>query len=359
MDRVTPYHVGFGRRATRSGHKLLKLCAFQQCSCYVLLSLIGCRHGSIDFRPETPAGKGAALRAGGRLCRRGDRIARRRGRTRAPARARRPKQCRGSLRAAGAHRLRRRLAFARRIAAVQDHGGDRRHPQDHHPQRLARHRFRPFDQSLSRLRAWLRLLLRAPDPRLSRPVAGAGFRIEAVREAGSRRTFGERIVGARLFAEGDRHRHQYRSLSADRAALQSHAPHPGSARPRQPSGRHCHQVGAGAARSRHPRPHGRTQARESGAIGDHARRRTRAQDGAARGDADAAAGDAAPAGAGRRADDGDGGAGDPGAQRHGNRTHPGGGGDRRRQGGGLRAAAPAARSARPVPRMAAGKLPTS
>ena len=51
-------------------------------------------------------------------------------------------------------------------------------------------------------------------------------------------------------------------------------------------------------------------------------RRTGAQDGAARGDADAAAGDAAPARAGRRADHRDGGAGDPGAQRHGDRAHP-------------------------------------
>ena len=35
---------------------------------------------------------------------------------------------------------------------------------------------RPLDQSLSRLRAWLRLLLRAADARLSGPVAGARFR---------------------------------------------------------------------------------------------------------------------------------------------------------------------------------------
>ncbi len=231
-----------------------------------------------------------------------DRPARRRGRVRAPARARRAEQCLRPLRAAGAHRLRRRLAHARRIAAVQDHGADRRHPQDHHPQRLARHRLRPLDQSLSRLRARLRLLLRAPDPRLSRPVARARFRIQIVREAGGGRTAGEGIVGARLSAEGDRHRHQHRSLSADRAALQSDAPHPRSARPRRPSGRHRHQVGAGAARSRHSRAHGRAQAGQGRAVGDHARSRAGAQDGAARGDADAAAGDAAAARAGRRAD---------------------------------------------------------
>ena len=94
-------------------------------------------------------------------------------------------------------------------------------------------------------------------------------------------------------AEGDRHRHQHRSLSADRAPLPGHAPHPRSARPRRPSGRHRHQVGAGAARPRHSRAHGRAQSGQGRAVGDHARPRARAQDGAARGDADAAAGNVA------------------------------------------------------------------
>jgi hypothetical protein len=47
---------------------------------------------------------------------------------------------------------------------------------DHHPEFLSRYRLRPFDQSLSRLRAWLHLLLRPSDPRLSRAVAGSRFR---------------------------------------------------------------------------------------------------------------------------------------------------------------------------------------
>ena len=47
---------------------------------------------------------------------------------------------------------------------------------------------RPLDQSLSRLRARLHLLLRAADARLSRAVAWARFRIEAVREARGRRS---------------------------------------------------------------------------------------------------------------------------------------------------------------------------
>ena len=50
-----------------------------------------------------------------------------------------------------------------------------------------RYRLRPLDQSLSRLRAWLHLLLRAADPRLSRAVARARFRDQAVRQDQCRR----------------------------------------------------------------------------------------------------------------------------------------------------------------------------
>ena len=50
-------------------------------------------------------------------------------------------------------------------------------------QQLARHFLRSVDQSLSRLRAWLQLLLCAADPRLYGPVAGARFREQALRQA--------------------------------------------------------------------------------------------------------------------------------------------------------------------------------
>ena len=56
----------------------------------------------------------------------------------------------------------------------------------------------------------------------------------------------------RATAENHRHRHQYRSVSADRAALQDHAPHPRSLGQRRPSGRHRHQIGARVARPRYP-----------------------------------------------------------------------------------------------------------
>src|SRR6476660_2174457 len=48
-----------------------------------------------------------------------------------------------------------------------------------------------------------------PDPRLSRPVARARVRIQAVREAGGGGTAGKGVVGARRSTEGDRNRHQY------------------------------------------------------------------------------------------------------------------------------------------------------
>ena len=210
--------------------------------------------------------------------------------------------------------LRRRLAEFRGTAAVQDHGDPRFHPQDHHPQRFTGYFLRPVDQSLSRLRARLHLLLRAADPCLSGPVAGARFRIKAVRQARRTEAARARIVGARLRAAHHRHRHQHRSLSADRARASDHAPHPGSARSLRPSGRHRDEIGAGPARPRHARPHGAAQSGQGRPVGHDARSSPRARDGAARGDACATARGAAPTDRGRRTGVGDGGAGDPGAQ---------------------------------------------
>ena len=216
-----------------------------------------------------------------------------RDRARAAARPRRAVQRQRPLRGRGARRLRRRLAEPRRPAAVQDHGRARHRAQGHHPQRLARYRLRPLDQSLSRLRAWLRLLLRAADPRLSRPVAGARFRIQAVRQARCAGAAGEGTGGAGLRAAHDRDRHQHRSLSADRARAQDHARHSRSAGARRPSGRHRHQIGAGDARHRHSGADGEAQSRQGRAVGDDARSEARAHHGAAGLDAAEAAGGAA------------------------------------------------------------------
>ena len=169
-----------------------------------------------------------------------------------------------------------RIAFddgwqdARRATAVQDHGHDRRNAQDHHPQRIARHRLRPLDQSLSRLRARLHLLLRAPDPRLSR-------------------AFGRLDFESKLFVKPDAPLLE-RELSAPntRRARSRSAPIPtpisrssGSIRScagswkcwnARPPGRHRHQIGAGPARPRYSGAHGGTQSRQGRAVGDHARR---------------------------------------------------------------------------------------
>ena len=67
-------------------------------------------------------------------------------------------------RARGRWRLARRARGCRRRAAAAAHHRHGREAQDdHHAQPVARHRLRSLDQPVSRLRAWLHLLLRAAD----------------------------------------------------------------------------------------------------------------------------------------------------------------------------------------------------
>ncbi len=68
----------------------------------------------------------------------------------------------------------------RRTPATHGHRGAR--AQHHQPQRVAGHRLQPVGQSVPRLRARLRVLLRAALARLPGPVAGAGLRDQAVRQ---------------------------------------------------------------------------------------------------------------------------------------------------------------------------------
>ena len=157
------------------------------------------------------------------------------------------------------------------LPAFKTEGNDRRDPQDHHPQPVAGHRLRPLDQSLSRLRARLRVLLCAADPRLSRPVAGPRLRIQAICEARGGGAPGEGALSNPKYTPavlGDRHQH--RSVSADRAPLQSDAANPRSAGQDQSSGRHRDEVGAGAARPRHSGPHGRARSGQGCAVGHDA-----------------------------------------------------------------------------------------
>ena len=161
----------------------------------------------------------------------------------------------------------------------------------------------------------MRLLLRAADPRLSRPVAGAGFRIEAARQAGCACAPGKRAGGAGLRTADDCDRHQHRSLSADRARAEDHARHPRSAGARRPPGRHRDKVGAGDPRHRYSGQDGRAQSGQGRAVGDHARRQTRAHHGAARLDAAETAGGAAATLGSRHSGHRDGRAGDSSAER--------------------------------------------
>src|SRR3954451_4401976 len=117
---------------------------FLICSFDVLCSL---HEPSILSCPQAPAGHGALRTGGGGTLSR----TRRRDREQAAARARRAVQRERPVRGRGARRLRRWLAESGRTAAVQDDGVARYFAQGHHPQRVARHRVRSFDQSLSRL----------------------------------------------------------------------------------------------------------------------------------------------------------------------------------------------------------------
>ena len=125
--------------------------------------------------------------------------------------------------------------------------------------------------TLSRLRAWLHLLLRAADPRLSRPFAGARFRKQAVRQADAAKLLDQELRKPRLPAGRARARRRHRPLSADRAELSriTRAGAEGAER-LQPPGRHHHQERAGAGRSRPARRHGEAQAVMVVDVGHHA-----------------------------------------------------------------------------------------
>ena len=171
---------------------------------------------------------------------------------------------------------------------------------DHHAQRIARHFVRSLDQPLSRLRARLRLLLRAAEPRLSGPLRRARFREQAVRQGGRRRAAREGARRAEISPARHRARRQHRRLSADRAAISRDALDPRGAGARAPSRRHRHQVEPDPARSRSAGADGGAGPRQGVRLGHDARSRHRAKDGAARADAGApAGGDRAARAAGR------------------------------------------------------------
>src|SRR5438270_3443809 len=107
-------------------------------------------------------------------------------------------------RTGGRGRLARPGRGARRSAETADDGHHRASQVDPDPQQLARRGLRPIDKCVPRVRTRLHLLLRATDPRLSRPLAWRGFRIAAVREAECRAAAARRSVAPRLRMPADR-----------------------------------------------------------------------------------------------------------------------------------------------------------
>ena len=113
-----------------------------------------------------------------------------------------------------------------------------------------------------------------------------------------------------------------------------------------------HQIGRDHPRHRHSGTDGGRGSRQGGAVDHDARPEARAQHGAARGHAGAAARNGSRACRCRHPGRGDGGADDPGAERRRDGSDPRRSGRGRRDAGGLHASAPAARDQGSVPRMA-------
>ena len=189
----------------------------------------------------------------------------------------------------GGQPVRRRLGHAggrvRRAAEARHHADARCDEVGDQLEQLARYRLRPRGQPVSRLRAWLHLLLRAADARLSRLFARPRFRDQADLQAGGRGAAGEGTAQAGLHGADAGARLEHRSVSAGRAHAEADAVGAAGAGPLQPSGRHRDQVGRRAARSRHPGLDGEAQAGAGLCVGHHAGCRAGAAHGAARGDA--------------------------------------------------------------------------
>ncbi len=161
--------------------------------------------------------------------------------------------------------VRRRLghvgAGGPRGAPQARHAGDRGAGQvDPHRQRFARHRLRPVDQPLPRLRARLRVLLCAANAQLPQPVAWARFRDAHRRQGQCRRALARDAGQAQLRAAVAQPGLDHRLLSAGRAAPEDHSlDHRGAERV-QPRVFDVHQIGRHRTRPRPDRPDGRARA---------------------------------------------------------------------------------------------------
>ena len=123
--------------------------------------------------------------------------------------------------------VRRRLGHAggrvRRAAAARHHADPGRLALGHQLEPEPRYRLRPGGEPVSRLRAWLRLLLRPADARLSRLLARPRFRDQAAVQAGCGGAAGEGVAQARLRRAHAGARVQHRSVSAGRTHAEADA----------------------------------------------------------------------------------------------------------------------------------------
>ena len=234
---------------------------------------------------------------------------RRRGTGQGPRRALQP---RGPLRGVGARRRRRRLGARGGGASGAEDDRHRGAREEHHlAQRLARPRFRPVDQSVPRMRAWVRLLLCPSVARLPRPLARPRLRDPDLREGERRRAAAQGARRAALSLQPDCDRREHRRVPAGRARAPHHALGDRGARRMRASVHADQQERAHRARHRSRRAGGAEAPHARGDLGHQPRRRARAQARAALlGAVPAARGD--PAARRRR---------DPGV-RHGRAAHP-------------------------------------
>ena len=317
------------------------------------MASVGCRGG----RCTQAARGGGTRRANRRHAARADQGSRRRVVGGRPVRED-DGACRGRRLGVGVRQCRGRRHRGHR-AASRDPRHHRARALDHQPQRFPGCRLQPVGQSVSRLRARLRLLLRAAVARIPRPLPGAGFRDAPVRQDQCRRAPAPRAVQARLHPRDDRAGHQHRCLPADRAPPSRDARGARSAGRMPASGELRDQERADHARRRAAGGDGAPAAGDGLLLDHHAGQPPGREDGAARHRAARQAARDAHPGRCRRAGGRDGGAGGADAHRQRARTHPRGGARARCGCRQLRAAAAAARTQAGLARVAAAALSRS